>query len=211
MLSKRDLCSLALALALSFVSGCDTPMSGDRGELLFNNNCAPCHTPTGIGKHELAAPNIAGLPQWYVEAQIKKFQTGARGAHFDDIAGMRMRPMSKTLESPEDVTLTARYVSSLSRMKNASTLAGGDVARGKVLYNTCMACHGPEGAGNEAMNAPPIAGADDWYMHTQLNNFKVGIRGANAKDTTGATMRPMAMTLADDQAVLDVIAYVKTL
>jgi hypothetical protein len=30
-------------------------------------------------------------------------------------------------------------------------------------------------------------------------------------DTTGAQMRPMAMTLANDQAVADVVAYIKTL
>jgi hypothetical protein len=44
-----------------------------------------------------------------------------------------------------------------------------------------------------------------------MHNFRSGIRGTNAKDTTGALMRPMSMTLADEQAILDVIAYITTL
>jgi hypothetical protein len=48
-------------------------------------------------------------------------------------------------------------------------------------------------------------------MLTQLSNFKAGIRGAVPEDASGATMRPMAMTLADEQAMKDVIAYILTL
>jgi cytochrome c oxidase subunit 2 len=45
----------------------------------------------------------------------------------------------------------------------------------------------------------------------QIHHFKVGIRGANPKDVTGATMRGMAMILPDDQTIKDVIAYIRTL
>ena len=50
----------------------------------------------------------------------------------------------------------------------------------------------------------------DWYYKVQLENFKAGIRGSNPEDATGMLMRPMSKTLADDQAVLDVIAYIMT-
>jgi cytochrome c553 len=61
------------------------------------------------------------------------------------------------------------------------------------------------------MNAPPIAGASDWYLLAQLKKFKAGVRGANPADVTGGTMRPMAMTLADEQAMKNVIAHISTL
>jgi cytochrome c oxidase subunit 2 len=48
-------------------------------------------------------------------------------------------------------------------------------------------------------------------MLTQLVNFRAGVRGAKAGDTSGALMRPMSMTLADEQAMRDVIAYITTL
>ena len=74
-----------------------------------------------------------------------------------------------------------------------------------------MACHGPTGGGNEAMRAPPLAKLDDWYVLTQLKKFKAGIRGTNPADLSGATMRPMAATLPDEQAMRDVIAHIQGL
>ncbi len=90
-------------------------------------------------------------------------------------------------------------------------LADGDVAKGKALYNICTACHGANGEGTTALNAPANAGQDPWYMTRQLKNFKAGIRGAHPDDTFGAQMRPMAMVLAGDQDIADVVAYISSL
>jgi cytochrome c553 len=181
-----------------------------RGPVIFGDNCAPCYGQFGEGNPDIAAPTIAGLPQWYVEAQLHKFRGGVRGAHADDAPGLRMRPMSRTIEA-DDVPRVAAAVAGLPIQAPDHDRVQGDPEAGAALYATCMACHGAEGLGNELLNAPPIAQLDDWYMVTQLHNFKVGIRGANPMDTTGAQMRPMAMTLANDQAVADVVAYIKTL
>ena len=89
--------------------------------------------------------------------------------------------------------------------------AGGDAAAGAARYAVCLACHGADGAGNEALKAPPIAGADPWYLYTQLAKFKSGVRGTAVGDVTGAQMRPMAMTLTDEKAMRDVIAHIQTL
>jgi cytochrome c553 len=51
---------------------------------------------------------------------------------------------------------------------------------------------------------------DDWYLLSQLRNFKSGARGGRPGDTWGATMRPNTLVL-DDQAMQNVIAYVQTL
>lgn len=79
---------------------------------------------------------------------------------------------------------------------------------GKALYATCVACHGAEGEGNEALKAPAIGGQTQDYLIRQLSNFKSGVRGGNAEDTGGAQMRTMAATLETEQAVEQVAAYI---
>ncbi|NJN51749.1 MAG: cytochrome c [Gammaproteobacteria bacterium] len=86
----------------------------------------------------------------------------------------------------------------------------GDVEKGKAAYAICAACHGPAGLGIQAMNSPKIAGQEPWYLERQLKAFKSGLRGAAPGDMYGAQMRPMAMQLADDAAVANVVAYIGT-
>lgn len=203
---------LALAAVLASASW-GRPVAADdleRGEALYKL-CAQCHGPDGGGDPSIAAPPIAGLPAWYVESTVTKFQTGVRGAHPDDLAGLRMRPMARTLRSDEDVAAVAAYVGSLPPTEPDSTLEGGDAARGKVLYAPCTACHGPAGAGNQTLFAPTLQHTSDWYMLSQLQKFKAGLRGTNPDDTTGKLMRPMSLTLVDEQAMKDVVAYILTL
>jgi cytochrome c553 len=184
--------------------------SADMGEQLFQL-CAQCHGPDGRGDPVALAPAIAGMEEWYVKAQLAKFQSGARGTHPDDLAGMRMRPMSLSLRGEEQIAVVSAYVASLPRVPVEATLQGGDAKRGKAFYAPCAACHGPDGAGIEPLNGSPLRASSDWYLQRQMHNFRAGIRGTNPKDTSGALMRPMSMTLPDEQALLDVIAYITTL
>lgn len=209
--------SSALALALfsvpAGVGGCLTAPAAtvDHGEYLFSNYCQQCHDKNAVGKVTIAAPPIAGLPDWYITEQLHKFRSGARGAHFDDIEGMRMRPMSLTLGTETDITAVSMYVASLPPAPLESTVVGGNAESGKKLFQTCLACHGPEALGNVQLGSPPLTLQSDWYLIKQLGKFKAGVRGANARDIRGAQMRPMATTLPDEQAMKDVIAYVGTL
>ena len=120
--------------------------------------------------------------------------------------------MSMWLRSDEDVANVAAYVAALPKVESRAD-AHGRQRRGRQGRNTrrASACHGMNGEGNQALNAPPLAGTSDWYQLTSLQKFKAGVRGTNPKDTTGMLMRPMSMTLADEQAMLDVIAYIATL
>ena len=93
--------------------------------------------------------------------------------------------------------------------ENAS--AAGDATKGKAAYAVCAACHGANGMGNKALNAPRIAGQEPWYLERQLKNYKGGIRGADPKDTYGMQMRPMALTLANDQAISNMVAYLSSM
>jgi cytochrome c oxidase subunit 2 len=106
---------------------------------------------------------------------------------------------------------TSLALAALVTLSSAGALAAGDAERGKTLYATCGACHGANGEGLEALNAPKLAGQEEWYVVRQLQNFKAGVRGNNPRDTYGMQMAPMAQTLVDDQAMQDVAAYIRTL
>jgi cytochrome c oxidase subunit 2 len=173
--------------------------------------CQQCHGEKALGNQAVNAPSIAGLPQWYIEAQLKKFKAGGRGTHFDDLTGMQMRPMAMSLHNEGEITTIAAFVAALPVQKPVAVLSGGDATRGKALYATCVACHQADGKGSEALKAPPLTHANDWYMASSIKKFKAGVRGTNSLDQSGALMRPMAQTLVDDQAVADVVAYIVTL
>ncbi len=180
-----------------------------RGEALFDT-CVPCHGADGAGNAALAAPAIAGLPQWYLEAQLENFQNARRGGHPQDTAGIRMKSMSWALDLEGDVQSVAEYVASMPPVAALNTLEGGDPAAGQASFQTCVACHGADGKGNEMMHGPPLVGQADWYLLAQLRKFKDGWRGTDPQDTWGATMRPNAMLL-DEAAMENVVAYIRTL
>jgi cytochrome c oxidase subunit 2 len=89
-------------------------------------------------------------------------------------------------------------------------LPAGDATAGQLHFGTCTACHGAQGQGNEALNAPKLAGQQAWYLARQLNNFKSGVRGSQPGETIAMQMVPMAQML-DDKALRDVVAYISTL
>ena len=71
--------------------------------------------------------------------------------------------------------------------------------------------HGERAEGIEDQGGPSLNGASDWYLLTQLQNFKAGVRGADPRDEGGNRMAPMVSGLGDEQAMKDVIAYIGTL
>ena len=209
--SRHGVFTLAALLILCGVARGAAAEDSARGAMLFGN-CKQCHGAEGHGDKLALAPAIAGLQAWYVEAQLHLFRTGARGDNPQDIPGLRMRPMSRTLHSDEDVALVAAFVASLPPAKDASPVEGGDAQRGSATYQAlCAQCHGPDGAGNQAMNAPPLRGQSHWYLVSALERYKAGIRGTDPQNPNGPLMRGMAMALADDQAINDVVAYIGTL
>ena len=187
-----------------------TPTPGiDRGEAVFGT-CVPCHGSDGAGNEVLGAPAIAGLPQWYVAAQLENYQSGMRGANPFDTVGLRMKSMSLALDLEGDLESVAEYVASMPSVVAAATLSGGDAEAGQLAYGLCSACHGATGDGMEALSAPPLKGQHDWYLMAQLQKYKSGWRGTAPGDIPGATMRPNTLTM-DEQAMADVVPYIQTL
>ena len=196
-----------LAMALPSVAA---SQDLERGEELFGL-CLQCHGEQGEGNPLALAPAIAGLGAWYVDATLKKFQSGARGLHHDDLEGLRMYPMVRALRSDEDIADVAAYVESLPRTKPETTLEGGDPTRGAALYRTCASCHGAKAEGNQPLG-PSLAYTNDWYLLTQFKKYKKGIRPSDrAKDPVGAAMIGLVAIFQDEQSMKDVIAYINSL
>lgn len=94
-----------------------------------------------------------------------------------------------------------------SPLLKAETATADPQAGEKLFSATCVACHGAAAEGNPAFSAPALAGQSAAYLQRQLGHFRGGQRGAQAGDSGGAQMAPMAKVLADDAAVQDVAAY----
>jgi cytochrome c oxidase subunit 2 len=172
--------------------------------------CAACHGTDGSGNQALNAPRLVGQEAWYLKRQLEGFKSGIRGSAPGDLGGSQMKPMAMNLATPAAIDNVVAYIQTLTAPPAPATVHG-DVSAGKKLYATCAACHGPQGQGNEQLNAPRLAGQQDWYLVRQLQNYKSGIRGSQPKDTYGMQMKPMASMLASDVAMNDVIAYIDTL
>jgi cytochrome c553 len=171
--------------------------------------CTVCHGANGNGNVAIHAPKIAGIEPWYLKNQFAAFKAGWRGVHAEDAPGSEMRPVAAALSDAE-IDRALVYVATFSPKAPAITVSG-DVAHGKQIYSLCAACHGSAGQGNAAVHAPALAGRTDWYLVTQLRNYRAGLRGSDPADSAGQQMRSMAGTLADDAAATDVVAYIDSL
>ncbi|MGH8135827.1 MAG: c-type cytochrome [Steroidobacteraceae bacterium] len=172
--------------------------------------CMACHGPAGEGNQALNAPRLAGQPAWYLRRQLHNFRGGLRGAHEQDSFGAQMRAFAAMLPDETAIRNVAAHVESLPGAAQAPTVTG-DVRRGRKLYATCTACHGSNGQGIWALNAPRLAEMSDWYLERQLRNFRAGIRGTHREDYYGRQMSFMANVLADDRAIDDLVSYINTL
>jgi cytochrome c oxidase subunit 2 len=179
------------------------------GKNLFGT-CAACHGAQAEGNKAMNAPRLTGQGETYLVRQLNNFKKGIRGADGKDPLGMQMASMAKMLADDTAVANVVAYIESLPVVPSPITVQG-DAAAGKSLFTACVACHGADGKGVPAMNAPALAGQADFYLVTQLKNFKTGVRGTHAEDVFGKQMAPMAMMLPDEAAINNVVAYINTL
>ena len=172
--------------------------------------CAACHGQQGEGLVALNAPKLAGQSAWYLDKQLKNYRSGARGTHDDDVYGKQMAPMAATLVNDAAIANVIAHIRTFPDAPAPATIEG-DAAAGADAYGVCAYCHGAEGQGIRAMNAPRLAGMTDWYLERQLHNFRDGIRGSHPSDYYGFQMGFMARSLKDEEAIKDLVAYINTL
>lgn len=188
--------------------GARTPGNAEAGKASYAV-CAACHGANGEGNVALNAPRLSGQGAWYLERQMRLFREGARGTHEKDVFGKMMAPMAATLADDAAIANVAAYIATLPDAPAATTIKG-DVDKGRQRYETCAACHGANGGGIAATNAPRLQGMSDWYMARQLRNFRDGVRGAHAQDLHGGQMALVAGMLVDDASIGDILAYINS-
>jgi len=179
------------------------------GQALFAV-CAGCHGLAGQGNQDVNAPKLAGQEAWYLTRQMAYYTSGVRGGDPADTHGARMAVMALALPNERAVEDVVAYIQTLPDTLPPPTLAG-DATRGQGLYAVCTACHGAAGEGNAGLSSPRLIRMDDWYLVSQLTAYLQGVRGTHRDDIYGQQMVPVMSVLTDEQAILDVVAYISSL
>jgi cytochrome c553 len=169
-------------------------------------SCGACHGADGNSVNP-TWPSLAGQSATYIVDQLKAFKKGSR-------SNVLMNAQVLSL-SDEDMADVAVYFSEQPAAPRAVADASL-VDKGQAIYRggnkeegtpACMACHGPNGAGNPAASYPSLSGQYAIYTTAQLKAYASGERKSD-----GATkvMRDIAKSMDDDDMVA-VASYIQGL
>ncbi|HVA95314.1 MAG TPA: c-type cytochrome [Candidatus Dormibacteraeota bacterium] len=75
--------------------------------------CSSCHGVRGEGKQALKAPRLAGLNDWYLATELRKFRRGIRGADPRDHEGKLMGIMERSLRDNDAIRNVVAYIGTL--------------------------------------------------------------------------------------------------
>jgi cytochrome c553 len=158
--------------------------------------CSACHGADGNSANP-EWPNLAGQHAKYTSKQLADLQSG--------------KQRNNAIMTAQAANLTAEDMADLAAYYATLTPAGGYVsdehlALGERVYrggnkNTgvpaCMACHGPNGAGDPMGGVPSLSGQRATYTANQLKAFRSGER----KNDRLNIMRQASRFLSDEEIV----------
>lgn len=169
-------------------------------------SCGACHGADGNSVNP-AWPSLAGQSATYIVDQLTAFKKGSR-------SNVLMNAQVLSL-SDEDMADVATYFSEQPAAPRAVADASL-VDKGQAIYRggnkeegtpACMACHGPNGAGNPAASYPSLSGQYAIYTTSQLKAYASGERKS---DGGTKVMRDIAKSLDGDDMVA-VASYIQGL
>ena len=166
--------------------------------------CAACHGAQGEGNIALNAPKLSGQGAWYLERQLKQYKQGARGTHEKDTFGKMMAPMAATLADDAAIADVAAYIGRCRTRRRRPRSRAIATSAGQ-RFATCAACHGADGRGIAATNAPRLKGMSDWYLATAAEEFQERRSRRPSAGLYGAADGADRRMLADDAAISDVL------
>ncbi|HSD69353.1 MAG TPA: cytochrome c oxidase subunit II [Woeseiaceae bacterium] len=140
-------------------------------------------TPTETGTYEVLCEELCGIAHFAMRGAV-------------------------VVDEKEDYE---RWVAGYPTWAETQAATAGNASVGAAQYAVCAACHGQQGEGMQALNAPKIAGQGGWYLENQIHAYKAGLRGVHENDTYGRQMAPMANILTTDEAIDNVVAHITTL
>lgn len=169
--------------------------------------CVACHGPDGNSTVP-NWPKIAGQYENYLVKQLREFRLGEKGPRYEP----SMYGMVANLSDQDIADLAAYYASekqTLGKANSALVEVGQRIYRGgnvKTGVTACLACHGPEGLGNEAAKFPKLSGQHATYIDLQLHAFRDGKR----KNSPNEMMESISHRLSDDE-IKAVSSYIEGL
>ena len=125
---------------------------------------------------------------WYLARQLRSFKSGARGTNDKEVFGKVMAPMAATLPDDAAIKNVVAYIKTLPDTPAPTHGEGKREGRRGCLCQRAARATARRVKACRQPNAPRLKGMSDWYMVTQLKNFKQGIRGAHPKDLYGPQM-----------------------
>lgn len=125
----------------------------------------------------------------------------------------RGESMSLRLYRSATKALTVLLISVVGSLAHAQQYAVGsdEGVSGEELWDACGFCHGPEGQGGPALDAPPLAAMEAWYVEQQLNAFKNGWRGMHPEDVSGLQMSIVSGMARNEATVKNIAAYISAM
>lgn len=112
---------------------------------LFANNCAACHGTDAHGARGF--PNLTDQDWLYGGEPEKIYETIMNGRS-------GVMPAWHDVLGDQGVREVALYVRTLAGLQSENALS----VSGKKLFDThCIACHGPDGTGNQMLGAPNLS------------------------------------------------------
>ncbi len=197
------LTAVILAQVLSLASL--TSQADNASQLYFP--CVSCHGQNGEGSPAINAPSLQGQSAAYITRQLQDFRDGRRGQYPADPWGAQMALMAANL-SDEAVTILGEHIADLAYPKTDDSQDGTEPP---TAFAACAACHGLQGRGNQALNAPRIRGMDSTYLSRQLRHFRDGQRGAGKASGPATVMRNAMPADLSDEDIEQLARYIETL
>ncbi|MGA9853058.1 MAG: c-type cytochrome [Gammaproteobacteria bacterium] len=153
--------------------------------------CAACHGADGNSVSS-QFPKLAGQNADYIVRELQRFKSGER-----------KNPIMAGMAAP----LSDQDMQDLAAWFSSQTVTPGEadpglVKTGEAIYRggdkdtgvpACLACHGPDGAGNGPMWIPALAGQHADYVVSQLQAFASSQRSSPMMDTIAARLTPDQM------------------
>ena len=158
--------------------------------------CISCHGANGVSASTIW-PKLAGQHASYLSSQLHEFKKGDQGKRNNAV----MYGISLTLSDDDIADLSAYYESlekSIGVTSDEDFLLGQNIYRGgnmEYKIQACIACHGPNGQGNNPASIPMLSGQHADYTYSQLKNFQSRLRS----NDPNKMMRNIVHRMTDDE------------
>ena len=179
------LAAVGLSLSAPLFADAGDPTRGKE----LSAACAACHGADGNSVNP-EWPKLAGQGKTYLFKQLTDYKEGRREnvLMVGQVAGLSEQDMRDLAAYYAEQSGTSETADEAMVELGEQIYRGGNAATG---VPACIACHGPNGAGNPAAMFPKVAGQHAQYSADQLRQFRDNARANDAGRMMRNTVRRM--------------------